>query len=114
MLQRAQSLSGSGVADAASDRRWFAVYTSPRHEKSAARHFETRSLDAFLPLYKVTRHWKHRQSTFELPLFPSYVFVRIAPEERIKVLTTPGVLYIVSTKGVPAEIQHREIGALRL
>jgi transcription antitermination factor NusG len=114
MMQLEHSLSIPSAIAAAENRRWFAVYTSPRHEKSVARHFETRSLDTFLPLYNVTRHWKHRQSTFQLPLFPSYIFVRIAPEERMKVLTSPGVLYIVSTKGVPAEIQHREIEALRI
>ena len=93
--------------------RWYAAYTMPRHEKSAARQLEGRSVECFLPLYRVTRSWQHRRGAFDLPLFPSYVFVRMNRDDRVKVLTAPGVVYLVSTKGVPDEIEGAEIESLR-
>ncbi len=95
------------------DAHWYAVYTMPRHEKCAARQFEARSVDHFLPLYRTTRYWQHRHAIFDLPLFPSYLFVHITRQDRLKVLSTPGVLHLVGNKGSPAEIQDTEIDALR-
>jgi transcription antitermination factor NusG len=78
--------------------RWCAVFTTPRHEKRIAWHFGQRQLESFLPLYRAKRRWKNRCTvTLELPLFPSYLFVRIDPRERLRVLDVPGVLSIVSS-----------------
>jgi transcription antitermination factor NusG len=48
-----------------------------------------------------------------LPLFPSYVFVRLPLRERLKVLQVPGVARLISFNGQPAALQDREIEALR-
>lgn len=95
------------------DLHWYAAYTMPRHEKSAVRQLETRSVECFLPMYRVTRHWQHRHTAVELPLFPSYVFARMRRQDRRKVLTAPGILQLVGSKGIPAEIGDVEIEHLR-
>ncbi len=92
--------------------RWYAVYTRPRHEKCAARQLEVRAIECFLPLYSAVRRWKHRRAVFELPLFPSYFFVCINRQQRLAVLTAPGVLQFVGTRGGPIEIEQSEIAAL--
>ena len=79
--------------------RWYATYTAPRHEKSVLQHLESRSVESYLPLYGSTRLWNGRRAFVQLPLFPGYLFVRIAPEHRVKVLEVPGVLSIVSSQG---------------
>jgi transcription antitermination factor NusG len=77
---------------------WYAVFTTPRHEKRIVWHFGQRQIESFLPLYKTRRRWKNRSTvTLELPLFPNYLFVRIEPRERFRVLNVPGVLSIVSS-----------------
>ena len=59
-------------------RRWFAVITTPQHEKAAFRHLDFGGIETFLPTYESSRVWKNRQKvTVELPLFPTYLFVRI-------------------------------------
>ena len=94
--------------------KWFAAYTTTRHEKAVAEHFATREIEAFLPLYKTQRLWKNGcRMNLELPLFPSYVFVRVPARERVRVLEVPGVLSLVSTAGKPVPLPESEIEALR-
>ena len=95
------------------DANWLAVYTSSRHEKCVARHFNEGGMESFLPLYQKEHHWKKRSSVrLELPLFPNYVFVRIAPRQRISVLGVPGVLEIVGGR-IPSILPDAEMEALR-
>jgi transcription antitermination factor NusG len=87
---------------------WFAVFSLPKHEKRVSAHCEQRQIECFLPLYKVRHRWKNRCTVdLELPLFPNYLFVRIAPCHRVRVLELPGVVSIVSSARqllpVPAE-----------
>ena len=94
--------------------RWYAVYTSPRHEKTAFKHLNARGVEAFLPTYASARMWNGRRAVVQLPLFPSYLFVRILPEARMKVLEVPGVLNIVSSHGNLVALPDGEIDALRM
>lgn len=93
--------------------RWYATYTAPRHEKSVLQHLESRSVESYLPLYGSTRLWNGRRAFVQLPLFPGYLFVRIATEHRARVLEVPGVLNIVSSHGRLTPLPDGEIEALR-
>ena len=103
----------SGLSKSIGDVHWYAAYTRARHEKLVTRQLEDRHIVCFLPLYASVRRWKDRRKVLDLPLFPGYVFVRISPEDRIHVLTTPGVAYFVSVKGSPAEVAESDIESLR-
>jgi transcription antitermination factor NusG len=73
-----------------------------------------RQIETFLPLYRTTRQWKKsRPVILELPLFPTYVFVRIAREARGAVLGVPGALSIVGSGREPWPLPDLEIEALR-
>ncbi len=91
---------------------WYAVYTRTRHEKSVAEQCKLRGVATFLPLYCVQRRWKQRRAKVLLPLFPSYVFVRIALRDRLRVLGIPGIVSIVSFRGVPAVVPKAQIESL--
>ena len=93
--------------------RWYATYTAPRHEKSVLQHLESRGVESYLPLYGSTRLWNGRRAFVQLPLFPGYLFIRIAPEHRAKVLEVPGVLNIVSSQGRLTPLPVGEVEALR-
>jgi transcription antitermination factor NusG len=94
--------------------QWFAAYTTPRHEKHAATMLTERGIETFLPLYRTARQWKKScPVVLELPLFPTYVFVRIARNARGTVLGTPGVLSIVGSTKEPWPLPEFEIEALR-
>jgi transcription antitermination factor NusG len=95
-------------------RRWFAVVTTPQHEKAAFRHLDFGGIETFLPTYESSRVWKNRQKVkVELPLFPTYLFVRIDQGERGHVLRTPGVRKLVGNSREPLSVADREIEFLR-
>jgi hypothetical protein len=84
------------------DRAWHAVFTLPQNEKSVVKHLEVREIESFLPTYETIRLWKNRQrKTIILPLFPTYLFVRISSQERTKVLQSTGLLAIVGKNREP-------------
>jgi transcription antitermination factor NusG len=97
----------------ARDGSWYAVTTCSRHEKIVADQIERRSLECFLPLYRCVRRWKDRRKELRLALFPGYVFVRMALEDKLKVLQLPGVVRLVSFDGKPAVLPDAEIEALQ-
>jgi len=61
----------------------------------------------------VQRQWKQRRAKVLLPLFPSYVFVRMALADRFRVLALPGMVSLVTFHGHPAVIPDAQIEALR-
>jgi transcription antitermination factor NusG len=92
------------------------VYTVCRHEKRIAQHLTQRDIEHYLPLYHSDRKWRDGSKvTLELPLFPSYIFVRIKRTERVSVLSVPGALTMVAgTGGEPAPLPESAIEALRI
>jgi transcription antitermination factor NusG len=93
---------------------WFAVFTTPRHEKRIAWHCEQRQIECFLPLYRTTHRWKNRcNAQLELPLFPNYLFVRIDWRERVRVLNVSGVYRIVGEGRDPHPVPDDYIEMLR-
>ncbi len=99
---------------AQAEARWFAVYTSSRHEKWVATNLLHRQIESFLPLYERVHHWNKRGPvSLKLPLFPNYLFVHIPLQRRISVLAVPGVIAIVGRGNVPAALPDDEIEALR-
>src|SRR5216683_1338901 len=93
--------------------RWYAAYTCAKHEKRVAVQFSQRSLEHFFPQYESMRRWKDRRVKLQLPLFPGYVFVRLALRDRLRVLETPSVVRLVGFGGQPAALADQEIDALR-
>jgi transcription antitermination factor NusG len=96
-----------------SEPRWYAAYTSANHEKRVAGQLGVREVEHFLPLYASQRRWKDRRVTLELPLFPGYVFVRLALRDRLQVQQVPGVARLVGFNGTPAALPEEEIETLR-
>jgi transcription antitermination factor NusG len=109
-------LKNNGILYAAVDSspQWFAVYTTPRHEKHVSELLTERRIETFLPLYRAARQWKKScPVVLDLPLFPTYVFVRLARRARGAVLGLPGVLSIVGSAREPWPLPDLEIEALR-
>lgn len=93
--------------------RWYAAYTCAKHEKRVAEQFTQRALENFLPQYESVRRWKDRRVKLQLPLFPGYVFVRLALRDRLRVLETPSVVRLVGFNGHPIALPDKEMEALR-
>ncbi len=93
--------------------RWYAAYACANHEKRVAQQLGRRCVEFFLPLHEALRLWKDRRVRLQLPLFPGYIFVRIALRDRMRVLEIPSVVHLVSFNGLPTALPEEEIEAIR-
>lgn len=93
--------------------KWFALCVNVRHEKTVSLALENKGFETFLPIYLHRHQFSRRHRTFELPLFPGYVFCLSNPETRLPILTTPGVLRMVGVGRVPIPVDEDEILALK-
>lgn len=94
---------------------WFAIQTRPRHEKKVTAELQEKGVKTLLPLYSATHQWSDRRRVVQLPIFPGYVFVCIAPlpTARISVLRTNGVISFVGVRSVGSPIPDCEIEAIQ-
>jgi transcription antitermination factor NusG len=108
-------MSLTGPEMSMNDRQWFAVQTWPRYEKKVAAELHNKAIDVFLPLEASVHQWSDRRRLVQLPLFPTYVFVRIPErvDSRIPVLRTNGVSCFVGMRGAGTPIPESEIESVR-
>ena len=93
---------------------WYAVYTRPRAEKQAYERLLEQGIEAYLPLQKKLRQWSDRKKWVEVPLFTSYVFVRVNRHYYDTVLKTNGVVKYISFEGKAATIPQEQIDNLKI
>jgi transcription antitermination factor NusG len=113
LLWRSADLSSSTTVAVPDSPQWYALYTCSRHEKQIGAQLQQRGIDFLLPLYPSLRRWKDRRVTLQLPLFPSYVFVRTSLQHRVEVLNIPGAVRFVAFNGRPAALPESELLTLR-
>jgi transcriptional antiterminator RfaH len=68
--------------------RWFAVRLKFKSEKVVLKMLELKQIHCYLPLKHVVRVWSKKRREAEMPLIPSFIFVKIVASEYIKVLET--------------------------
>src|SRR6266705_2514893 len=95
------------------EQRWYAAYTCANHEKRVAGELGARSVEHFVPLYKSVRRWRDRRVQLDLPLFPGYVFVRLALRDRLRVIQIPSVVRLVGFNGLPTALPDIEMEIMR-
>ena len=95
---------------------WYAVSTRSRQEKVAASMLENLAIAHFLPLIDEERQWSDRKQMLTLPLFPGYMFVRIARsnEQQLRVLKVPGIVNFIGNRSGPLAIPESEIESIRM
>jgi transcription antitermination factor NusG len=93
---------------------WFALQVRSRYESVAATFLLGKGYEWFLPTYLCRRQWSDRIKKIELPLFPGYLFCRFNPQDRLPILTIPGVISVVGIAKNPTPVDESEIASLRV
>ena len=94
---------------------WYVVYVNSRQERTVQKFLEGMSLEAYAPLVKRIRKWSDREKTVEVPLFPSYVFVKIySSMDFHKALSVKGVVKYIRFGTVYARIREEEMDRIKL
>ncbi|MDR2040702.1 MAG: UpxY family transcription antiterminator [Tannerella sp.] len=102
------------TSETKSKTNWYAFYCLPRAEKKVKDRLEALGKEAYLPLHRAPRAWSDRVKMVDIPLFPSYIFIRCREGELHPLLReVHGVIRIVYHCGRPAVIRPQEIDAIR-
>jgi transcription antitermination factor NusG len=92
--------------------QWLVIYTTPRAEKKVHERLCDAGIHSYLPLYTTLRQWKDRRKKVEVPLFNSYLFLKVTEQERHEVLQVQGVVRFLFYLGKPAVVRQKEIEAI--
>lgn len=92
---------------------WYVVYTKPKWEKKVAEHLSKRGVECYCPLIIQVRQWSDRKKKIEVPLFNSYIFVRLAEADRNLVFQSTGVVRYLFWLGKPAIVRDEEINTIK-
>jgi transcriptional antiterminator NusG len=93
--------------------RWLALQVKARAEKAVARQLSAKGYEEFVPTYRKRRTASGRVSGAELPLIPGYVFCRFSLQGHAHIVTTPGVIRVVSAGTTWLPVADDEIEALQ-
>jgi transcription antitermination factor NusG len=91
---------------------WYGIRTRTNYEKLAATVLESKGYQQFLPVYRFRRRWSDRVVESEKALFPGYVFCRFDANNRLPIMTTPGVMSVIGFGNEPAPLNESEIEAV--
>jgi transcriptional antiterminator RfaH len=61
---------------------WYVAHTRPRCEKKLLQYLARERFEARLPCYQSAHKYRGKTVTFSKPLFPGYVFLKMASEQR--------------------------------
>jgi transcription antitermination factor NusG len=94
--------------------QWHAIYTHHQCERKICERLDKQNVVSFLPTHQVYRIWSDRKKKIEVPLFSNYVFVKVEPGFRYKVLQIPGVTRFIAFNNSPVVIPEKDIDDLKL
>ncbi len=95
------------------DAPWYALRTRSNFETLAVVSLQHKGFKPYLPTYRNRRRWSDRVVVTDTPLFKGYVFCRFDPLNRLPIVTTHGVIGIVSYGTEPAPIDAKELEAVK-
>ena len=92
---------------------WFVIWTESRAEKKVEKRIAALGLSPWLPIVKERHRWSDRWREVECPLFPGYLFARVANADWHQILRIPGVLTVVKEGGKAALLADSFVMSLR-
>jgi transcriptional antiterminator RfaH len=95
------------------NKKWYPLYTRPKHEKTAYANIISNGYEAYLPLIKETRKWSDRKRIVDVPLIKSYVFAFLNQHQLYEVTQFHGVSRYIKFNNGPAFVRDEEIESLK-
>lgn len=93
--------------------KWYAVRTRSRAEKKVAERISPYG-EVYLPIQTQWRQWSDRKKKVEVPLIPSFVFIKVTERELLNTVREDGVVGVLRFLGKPAVVREEEIEVLKL
>ena len=87
-------------------RTWYVLHVKPRTEKKVNDYLSLLRVFHYLPLVRKETKTQRRRIVRYLPVFPGYVFTRLFPDERIRVLGTKQIVRTIEVSD-PRRMIHQ-------
>jgi len=92
---------------------WFALHIRIYKHESVEVSLRNKGFEVFAPTYIAKRVVAGRERQTSAPLFPGYLFCALDANERLPVLTVPGVIRILGTGNGLTPVPTEELEAIR-
>jgi transcription antitermination factor NusG len=93
--------------------KWYVLYTKSRTEIKTAGRLTDLSYEVYCPVITELHQWSDRKKKVIVPLFKSYVFVRMEKKNHNLVFDVPGVVSYLFWLGKRAVVKDEEINLIR-
>jgi len=81
---------------------WVVAHTRPRCEKKLAEYCQREGVSVTLPTYRSVKTYRGKKVVFQKPLFPNYLFLRMALEEKKTIYQSD---YVANLLDVPDQAE---------
>ncbi len=95
-------------------KNWHAIYTKPRWEKRLLKEYCSMGIEAYLPMVIKTQQWSDRKKKVQMPLIPSYIFVKTDYRGFYEAVKTLGAVSGIMYNKYPAIIDESQIKSLKI
>ncbi|MFO7721359.1 MAG: UpxY family transcription antiterminator [Gillisia sp.] len=93
--------------------QWYVLYTKSKAEIKTAGRLNDLGIEVYCPVITEVRQWSDRKKKVTVPLFRSYVFVKMEAKDRNLVFDAPGVVSYLFWLGDRAVVKDEEIRVIR-
>jgi len=95
------------------DKKWFALYTKPKHEFKAEVQLKACGVEYFLPTVIRLKQWSDRKKRVKEPLFSGYIFIHGNERDRLVALEQYAIVRAIFFEGRPAIVPNWQIENLK-
>src|ERR1035437_10666125 len=94
-------------------KKWYALYTRPRHEFKAEVQLNSVSVENYLPTFTTLKKWSDRKKKVTSPLFRGYIFIHSNEKERFLAVEQKAIVRTICFNGKPSAIPDWQIESLK-
>lgn len=95
------------------NKKWFALYTKPKHEFKASLQLKAEGIDFYLPVITKVKQWSDRKKKITEPLLRGYIFIFADEKERNISLEQFSIVRCIFDNGRPAVIPEWQMENLK-
>lgn len=94
---------------------WYVIHARNKHEAKVELALRQKGLEIFLPRITVRSRRQDRRVFLQVPLFPSYLFVRtvLDPDAYYEIIKHPGVVRLLGINGCPGIVPPEKVESIK-
>ncbi len=99
--------------EAVKSAEWYAIHTKYKCEKFVVHSLRSKNVMAYTPVLSITKKYTRKVVVREIPLINCYAFVKVTPDQFVKVLQTEFVFSFLKVGNEMGTVKQEEIDLLK-